>query len=239
MKTGIITALRSEALCLADGPCQPGIATPVSPSTLLVLSGMGPGRVRSAIDALTAHEVDLLVSFGTAAALSPALKAGDLVIPENIILADNSVLNIANEQRERLTRDVDTYPFSVHTGDICESAAVVGSPGEKHELFNKYGALALDMESGAITIAASSLQLPVLVLRVIVDDASTSIPLEIINSCDEFGVASPWALSLAILKNPLLIGQLIGLGRDFSRARSGMSWLSRHIDLINPAPGRP
>ncbi len=238
LKTGIITALRSEALCLSGGSCEPGVATPVSTSSLLVLSGMGLERVKSAVDTLTAENVDLLISFGTAAALSSGLKAGDLVVPENIILADNSVLNIANGQRERLIREIESYPFSVHTGDMCESSAIVASVADKLDLFRASNALALDMESGVIARAASALQLPVLVLRIIVDDVDTSIPAEIIHCCDEFGVANPRALCLAVLKKPILIGQLIGLGRDFARAREGMSWLSRNIALLNPAAGR-
>ena len=239
LKTGIITALRSEALCLTGGTCEPGIATPVSASSVLVLSGMGQERVESAIDTLTAWNVDLLLSFGTAAALAPGLKAGDLVVPENIILADNSVLDISNDQRERLIPDVENYPFSVHTGDMCESSTIVGSAADKADLFKTSGAVALDMESGVIARAASALQLPVLVLRIIVDDVDTSIPADVINCCDQYGVPNPWPLSLAVLKNPMLISQLIGLGRGFASARKGMSWLAGNIALLNPRPDRP
>ena len=45
--------------------------------TFLILSGMGRDRAKQAAQALIEENVDCLVSFGTAGALSPALRPGD------------------------------------------------------------------------------------------------------------------------------------------------------------------
>ena len=233
MKTGIITALSSEARCLTDKNCKPGIATQVSSTALVVLSGMGLEHVENAIEVLRSSNVELLVSFGTAAALDPGLKSGDVVLPANVILANKQSLNIASTYRERILQDLQHYPFNVHTGDMCESKAVIGNPAEKLELFNLHSAIALDMESGIIASAAAALQLPMIVLRIVVDEADTSIPHEVLECCDEYGNARPLLLALAVLKKPRLLRRLITLGKHYGKARKGMTWLSKNIDLIS------
>ena len=60
--------------------------------TFLILSGMGRDRAKQAAQALIEENVDCLVSFGTAGALSPALRPGDLVLPQEIVCVGKSEL---------------------------------------------------------------------------------------------------------------------------------------------------
>ena len=60
--------------------------------TFMILSGMGRDRAKQAALALAGEDVDCLVSFGTAGALSPALRPGDLVLPQEIICVGKSKL---------------------------------------------------------------------------------------------------------------------------------------------------
>ena len=58
--------------------------------TFLILSGMGRDRAKRAAQTLVEENVDCLVSFGTAGALSPALRPGDLVLPQEIVFVGKS-----------------------------------------------------------------------------------------------------------------------------------------------------
>ena len=68
---GIITALQSEADCLSRSPKYPDVLNFVS----------GTGSVAAARASSQAIEAgcDMLVSYGYAGALDPALRAGDLL----------------------------------------------------------------------------------------------------------------------------------------------------------------
>ena len=60
--------------------------------TFMILSGMGRDRAKQAAQMLVEENVDCLVSFGTAGALSPALMPGDLVLPKEIVCVVKSEL---------------------------------------------------------------------------------------------------------------------------------------------------
>ena len=237
MKTGIIAALRSEAECLAGETCDPLVPLQLSPECVLVLSGMGEDRLEKAFHLLQSENIQAVVSFGTAAALSPTLNPGDLVVPESLLLANNTRMDLASDWRDGILKQLGSYPFQVHGGDMTESAVVLGEPSEKNAAFESTGAVALDMESGFIGITASSLGLPMLVVRIVVDDAFTVLPNEVLDCCDEFGKVNAGRLLMAIVKRPSLIGNLVNLGKHFARARKGMTWVSRNVSLSRSEPG--
>ena len=60
--------------------------------TFLILSGMGRDRAKRAAQTLVEENMDCLVSFGTAGALSPALRPGDLVLPQEIVCVGKNEL---------------------------------------------------------------------------------------------------------------------------------------------------
>ena len=91
-RIGIVCALYIEASCFMPG--KPPAQQPVrlNESTSLIVSGMGRDRAKLAAQQLIKENVDCLVSFGTAGALSPALRPGDLLLPREALYLDKSKL---------------------------------------------------------------------------------------------------------------------------------------------------
>ena len=91
-RIGIVCALYIEASCFMLG--KPPAQQPVrlNESTSLIVSGMGRDRAKLAAQQLIKENVDCLVSFGTAGALSPALRPGDLLLPREALCLDKSKL---------------------------------------------------------------------------------------------------------------------------------------------------
>ena len=91
-RIGIVCALYIEASCFMLG--KPPAQQPVrlNESTSLIVSGMGRDRAKLAAQQLIKENVDCLVSFGTAGALSPALRPGDLLLPREALSLDKNKL---------------------------------------------------------------------------------------------------------------------------------------------------
>jgi hopanoid-associated phosphorylase len=231
-KTGIVTALRSEMNCLTRSRPDPNIATKINEQLLLVLSGMGSKNVATAIDVLLAAKVEGLVSFGTAGALSDELKSGDIVIPANIVNANDERQDISSTWRDNVIQKLDTCPSVIHYGDIVTTNNVVANSADKQALREKTGAIAVDMESALISSAATVHNLPVIVIRIIVDEADTSIPTNVLDNTDAFGEVAIMGLMGAILRQPSLIKDLINLGSAFKAARHSMEWLGKHAEKL-------
>ena len=83
-KLGIICALHSEARCFTSGELPAQQPVELNEKALLILSGMGRERARQAAQKLAEAGADCLVGFGSAGALAPALRAGDLVLAAEV-----------------------------------------------------------------------------------------------------------------------------------------------------------
>ena len=89
-RIGIVCALHIEASCFMQGKLPARQPVRLNERTFLILSGMGRDRAKRAAQTLVEENVDCLVSFGTAGALSPALRPGDLVLPQEIVFVGKS-----------------------------------------------------------------------------------------------------------------------------------------------------
>jgi adenosylhomocysteine nucleosidase len=231
-KIGIITALRAEAHCLSREKLSPGRPHDISERLSLVLSGMGESNVGSAIESLLKHGVEGFISFGTAGALCDGIKAGDIVIPKNIVDANGAIHSVSSSWQEHLLQSLAKCRAAIHEGDLLTANTVISGPAEKNRLHNKSKAIAVDMESAQICAAATTANMPTVALRFIVDDASMTIHDAILKNTDAYGHLGFPALLLSIAKQPLLIGELIKLGRAFSAAKHSMEWIGSHAEQI-------
>ena len=186
-KIGIITALRAEAHCLSREKLSPGRPHDISERLSLVLSGMGESNVGSAIESLLKHGVEGFISFGTAGALCDGIKAGDIVIPKNIVDANGAIHSVSSSWQEHLLQSLAKCRAAIHEGDLLTANTVISGPAEKNRLHNKSKAIAVDMESAQICAAATTANMPTVALRFIVDDASMTIHDAILKNTDAYG----------------------------------------------------
>jgi adenosylhomocysteine nucleosidase len=85
---GIVTALPAEARCLGVRTAPVGEPVTLADQVLVVRCGIGRARAsRAALDLLQAG-AGALMSWGTAAGLSPELEHGDLVLARDVVSRD-------------------------------------------------------------------------------------------------------------------------------------------------------
>jgi nucleoside phosphorylase len=198
----------------------------------IVSIGIGGGRLveRTA----RCPRPTLVVSAGTCAALSPDLRAGDLVVPE-IVIAPGGI----------------RYPTAVvpgldRAGALLTVEGVAARPADKALLGSQSGAVAADMESSVVVEWARGQRLPVAVVRGVVDTARDAVPPDVAGLVESGGRVSLARVLRAALARPLVVADAWALGRATAAAlRAVASALDRIAPPIprvrraaaTPAPG--
>lgn len=92
----------------------------------------------------------------------------------------------------------------------------------KQQAWEDTGALAADLESGAVAQAAFDHGLPFAVLRVVCDPADRDLPPAAITALDADGRIRPAALLRSLARYPRQLPALIALGREAGLARAAL-----------------
>ncbi len=183
---GIVTGLAAEARCCSG----------------MLVRCKGPGAERAAIacEALVAHGVTGLVSFGLAGGLAPTLRPGTVVLASEVVLRDGHRLKPHGPWRERLHRRLAALrPVDV---PVAVSDQVATSPTLKRRLLTVTGAGAVDMESGAVALHAMAYGLPFVVVRVTADPAERLLPPAALASMGPDGHLRFWRVLRGLCRQP-------------------------------------
>ncbi len=209
---GLVTGLRAEARIAGRiGTARAGGGT--------------PDGARLAALALVAEGVTALVSFGLAGGLDPALLAGDMVDAAEI-LADG----VRYATDAGLVARLHGRP----SGTIVATSGVVATAAAKAALHGDTGAVAVDLESGAVARVAREAGLPFAVLRAVCDPAIRTLPRAALVALDAHGAIGGWRIALALFKRPGDIAGLLALARDAARARAALVGRVGQIGRLDP-----
>jgi len=167
-------ALLAESRSLGPGARGGGEPAIIADGTLVIVSGVGLAAAAEGARRLTAAGIRALISWGMAGGLDPALAAGCLVLPREVIAPEGSVFATAHEWRERLSGAIAAH--RVYGGRLLTCREPLGSTEAKARAFRQTGAVAVDMESAAVAGVAASARLPFLAVRAIVDTAADELP---------------------------------------------------------------
>ena len=179
----------------------------------VVLAIAGAGRenaYRAACDLNREFLVTGLVSIGFAGGLRESVRAGELVLAEEVIEGATG---------ERYPCHAGLLPIdSAVQGSLLSAATVVISPDEKRALERRWGAIAVDMESGGVARASKELGVPFAALKSITDvsDQSIAIDFQRCRSDDE-GLSS-WKIVREGMANPRGLRDLWRLAGSSRRA---------------------
>lgn len=228
-----MVALAGEARALLPRARQCPQLQPLPNGGWLCVAGIGACRARKGAEELLAAGVNALVSWGSAAGLDPGLAPGDLVLPTEIsagparppVAVD---LDWQARVRRRLERHVTLY-----SGPLVQSSVILASAAAKRELRQASAALAADMESAAVAMAARAAGVPFLAIRTIADGAGTNLPRAALVALDERGRLRPWPLLAALLSRPGEWPMVIRLARDFAAARCTLRLVGRQAGLAS------
>ncbi len=221
-RLGIVVAMTAEVRSLGQAPIPGGGPIHLSGGTLVQLSGMGPERAERAGRSLLGLGATALLSWGSAGGLVPTLSPGGLVLPDNVIGADQSRYSTDPVWCSRLF-DRLKDSLVLHRGSLAESAAPLKSPAEKRMLFERTGAVAVDMESGAVAKVAQQADVPFMAVRAVADPAHAAIPQSPLRAVDEFGELSLLAFFTGLIRHPAELFDTIRLGRNFHAAHATLS----------------
>jgi 4-hydroxy-3-methylbut-2-enyl diphosphate reductase len=154
----VVTALRTEYAALAGQV----------PGALVERCGMGMKRVQAWVPRIAALAPDAVVVAGVGGGVSPELRAGDVVVASEV---RDDVGRTVLRAAAPLVAALRQQGLRVHIGPMVSTDHIVTGP--EREQLARTGALAVDMESSAVVRALPTRDLPVAVVRVIVDTAYT------------------------------------------------------------------
>jgi adenosylhomocysteine nucleosidase len=144
---------------------------------LLVANGPGPRSIEAALR--QKMDVNGIINTGFCGALDPSLRVGDIVVWGEVPCGS------------RFT-----------AGEISSSDHVVVTAEEKRRLREKTGAIAAEMEAGAVKKTADSWGVPFYCVRAVSDTAQEDMPLDFNLYRDSAGRFSLPRIALAAVSRP-------------------------------------
>ncbi len=154
-----------------------------------------------------------LLSFGLAGGLAPDLAPGALLVPEFVLAADGS----------RWLTDPDLAGhFGKREGTVFSADAVLASRAEKQQAWSRTGALAIDLESGAVARTSAAFRLPFAVLRAVCDPAQQDLPAAALLALSGAGRIRLFSVLRSLAVSPGQLPQLLRLGRQAAAARRAL-----------------
>jgi len=206
----VLTAVELEARALARAlslPLLPSLSFPAfgRDSIRIASVGLRAGLLVSRWTTLVgSSDRPLVVSAGVCGGLDPELRVGDLVLPDGVVSESGLRLPVTGTVAQRAAA---AGGASARAGVMLTSSRIVGTPEAKAALRAATGAVAVDMESAAILEAAAARGCSSLVVRGVSDDASETLPEELMRLMGADGrirgggilaLARPWALGRAL-----------------------------------------
>ena len=153
---------------------------------LLIRTGIGSDRARSiAQQILKSQSCDVVISTGFAGALNSS-PIGSLVIGTEVLLGQFRDLSPCSHQSRivchpdwvKTSLNIQMGPYPLQYGRFVTMDRVLTHASQKHILEKRTGAVAVDMESGAIGQVALQHGLPFLIIRAISDGVNEDLPLD-------------------------------------------------------------
>ncbi len=232
MITGFVVALPEEVRTLTAKKMAKGQTVSITDGCIIAYSGTGVDNAELAAEKLVALGAAKLVSWGCAAALDPTLSAGTLVLPSELVGADQMILNIDVNWHSHTVYKLQAH-LSINTGRLAESSVLVATSAEKSTLHINTDAVAVDMESIAIAKVAKKYSLPFLAIRAIADPADMNLPNSIGASLNQQGDVELSKLLLFLALHPGELPGLIKLGLHFNSAQKTLKRVAKHLNEIS------
>jgi len=231
---GIVAALAAESRPLGGARQARSGAATLADGSLLILSGVGPAAATEGARCLAQAGARALISWGMAGGLDPALRAGTLLLPVEVISSEGRSFTTAPAWRERLARAI-AADHPVCSGRLLTCHGPLGSVAAKAIAFRHTAAVAVDMESFAVAEVATAARLPFLAVRAIVDTASDGVPRAALAAATTHATALRLGRVLAALvRTPAELPALIRLAGGYRAARRALSAVARSGALVPP-----
>ena len=232
MSVGLIAALPAEIRCLVRTPPEVNVPFAINPELTGIVCGIGSDAAAAAAKTLLGLNIEALVSWGTAGALSPGIQSGNLLLPEKILTVDGRSFITDKAWLERIRYTLQQTAITIHTGLVTDTKEILSGIAQKQELRVRTGAIAVDMESAAIMETASIAKIPGIAIRSVVDEADMAMPETFLRHINSMGRLDLAGLLLEMCRSPRLLGALWRLTLAMHRATSTLRIVARRLDSI-------
>lgn len=228
---GLVVALPAEARSMGVHGVHPGTCARWARGWIAV-SGVGAHNAMRAAERLLACGITRLANWGVAGALDASLAPGDVMVPERVLYSIDDRQGFTTDPHgsarllERLSTGVE-----VRRGTLWSAEQPVATRAEKHDIAERTGAVAVDMEAAAVAAVAARANLPFVAVKAICDPFERELPERIVHALGVEGGFSLDMLSAIALGGPATWRAARELAHDFSRARQALAAASR---LANP-----
>ena len=251
---GVVAALRAEARVLTRVADRMMQGLPARGRIVVRQSGIGLRAARRQAEYL-ADMCELLVSFGVSGGLYPALKTGDLILADRILVWNTELsLTTAKRRNDKLDpyklSQTQALPVSFradarlidyiakkfqenvihfYQGPILCSPEPISTSASKLAAHRLTGALAVDMESRAVCEVAAEAGLPFFCLRAVCDPAGQAVAGASMAMVDKQGNPRIGYLLAHLVRHPWFLQDVI---RMAFRLRQALVALERVWPLV-------
>ncbi len=206
---GIICGMQSELRALGRWARDARVRVAVS--------GAQPEQAEAEARRLVAEGCRVLLSWGVAGGLDPALTPGDLIIPAQVVAEDDRYWALSAKLCGAITVSARSG-HSVASGTLLGLDRMALTLAEKAALFERTGAVAVDMETHRVALVAAEAGLPILAIRAIGDPASRTLPELATRALGADGQPKIGPVIAGLLRRPGDLRALLRLKRETDAA---------------------
>lgn len=198
----------------------------------LIRSGMGAAHAAEAAAALiSAHNPQLLLSFGFGGAVRQGLATGDLVLANRLFRLDAGELTQLEGPDLKLTALAEkaleppkaSGAFQLHRGEFITTDRIENKRELAGLLDKGIENPVLEMETGTVSLIASAARIPFAAIRAVSDSADEELDFSIAEFTDrELDISIPKALS-TLARKPRILPQLLRLSRNCRLAGNNLA----------------
>lgn len=228
MTPAVIVGMTAEARIARAGPWP------------VAVGGGQAAGAEAAARAMLAQGATGLVSLGLAGGLAPGLPAGTVIVPVAIrdgdrVFPTDPTLSarlggLATDGPAPRGPATDGREAGGPAGCIILGVAhPVATVSARARLWRDTGAVAADMESGAVARVAAAAGVPCAALRVICDPAERDLPPAALLALSAEGRISLARVIASVLRHPGQLPALLRLSADASRARRALAVRVRRV----------
>ena len=219
----IVAALKRELGALARAAHK---------ELILLDTGEGPRNAERTLRTwLAANHPRAVIHIGFAGALSPRLRAGDVVLARAVRFANESF-----DASKSSLFQIATQVQGAHIGIAITLDEIVGEAAAKQKLAATLSGDEIgwvDMESAAVARVCREMDIPFLIVRAISDELAEDLPLDFNRCRAADGRVSTRRLMLAVLRRPRAIRGLLRLQRHAAMCAEHLAaFVQRLLPLI-------
>ncbi len=211
-RLGVVTGLVAEAECIH----RAAATLPEKKRPLTYSAGASAARACAGAERLLAEGAGALISFGIAGGLDIGLSPGSLVVADAVVPPEGP--SIETDPRWRGSFFACLTPGEATVATIAGYDRVVATVADKRALLDRTGAVAVDMESHGVAVAARAAGVPLLVLRVVADPAARAVPSAALHALGADGRTRPAPLLGRLATRPWELLPLVRIALDSRRA---------------------